>query len=377
MLRRTKSLPIRIQFDGAAHARCSCRLKEFFYSFLPANLDRTQDIAWVAGAQLVSTFIESLNHPAPLLESVSIRIPGNQARGENVSLFNGSAPVLRELVMEGLNVSWDHLSSFSNLTCLRISNSELTRLEHILAALATFQELEVLELRRCLPPHSKATTSFPITALNNLKELKLQGSMNAVSNLLDYIRFPPTTSTTLNLGAITNHDKSRTNFEFLASHEFHCENLLEIELWPNACRFRAHGVLIDVASRTDSPLFLTILDAFAQSSGLQSLVMELHEPVNLSWQAVFARVPRFTSFKVTSQLTTEMMDALIAEPWPALQELHFGLKRPIDAEDGRLELFKEFLRSRFFGLEVTAGYVTARRREIQAVTLGLVDNFVC
>ncbi|TFY59749.1 hypothetical protein EVG20_g7672 [Dentipellis fragilis] len=172
------------------------------------NLSRIQNFGLSGTLAEFSSIFPVLLGPAPVLEKAALT---NQLWRQGTipapslpsNLFNQFAPRLRYLRLNGWNISWPFLK-FNTLVNVHLSRdfeslTEAGEFGEVLAALSRMPLLEVLHLKRVLPPLplSAPGRSYYIpdgvVALPSLREFVLADTIRRCHLALDHIATPPTT----------------------------------------------------------------------------------------------------------------------------------------------------------------------------------------
>ncbi|KAF8870714.1 hypothetical protein BD779DRAFT_1680866 [Infundibulicybe gibba] len=152
------------------------------FKFLDLDIPRDED---------AYPFFKMFSRSAPLLWHMKILNLGHQTFAFPDNFLGGNAPKLRHLSLStGSRIPWDS-GLFTNLVTLEVNTfgergSGLS-LEKLLSALARMLGLEILTLRRCLPPPPPSTVAPSRVNLLNLGRLELVGPLNHCTSFLNRI----------------------------------------------------------------------------------------------------------------------------------------------------------------------------------------------
>ncbi|KAF8877025.1 hypothetical protein BD779DRAFT_1558810 [Infundibulicybe gibba] len=135
-----------------------------------------------------------------MLEDLTVSTPcANSSFVLPQDFLGGCASNLRHIKLSTtVLVPWGS-ALFSNLTTLERDNLRLSSLEMLLAALTKMPGLELLTLRKSIPPPAHSPMRCPCVDLPNLKQLELTGLPSRCTDFLEKITISANTTLLLNL----------------------------------------------------------------------------------------------------------------------------------------------------------------------------------
>lgn len=204
VLERSSARLIDVEFDPAPKARRHQTLEDPFTAFLdilgPATRRlRTLNIAPRFGLEDPPS--DFWKFPAPCLKRF---IFTNSAvwKMENLELFDGNCPNLREIEVVGANCKWSQ-AAFKGLESLQLSQVSFNSVGDILDIIRDISQLKRLEICACEVQEEVLTDPEPVSP-SHLQFLHVgfdeeYGSLGATEQLLEYISAPAQCSLSISL----------------------------------------------------------------------------------------------------------------------------------------------------------------------------------
>ncbi|TCD71719.1 hypothetical protein EIP91_005485 [Steccherinum ochraceum] len=212
-LERSKQIPLRLQVLRVTD-RWTSTLK-----ILATQMDRVEDLAFVASLEQAKRFVDELPPDAPLLRSLhafdrtSDETPRATVRNYPLLPFSFSkwnTPALRNLQITNYRIVWTRGAFPSSLTRLSVIGAETVGYSDVVDALQGLQSLVHLHLTNVFPsglPHQSRQQK--LLSLPNLDGIELSGAILPTIYFIDHCRFPPETHISYTFDTRWNEDLLR------------------------------------------------------------------------------------------------------------------------------------------------------------------------
>ncbi|KAH7923980.1 hypothetical protein BV22DRAFT_1035737 [Leucogyrophana mollusca] len=269
---------------------------------------RAKDLHLVATEDSLRRLLNDIKEPAPLLESLSLKIPRShtfftlEAYKIPEAFLGGMTPRLRKLVLYKCELAWDS-PILGNLIHLDISgtvSSGSPTLAQVLAALARMQALESLSLADIIPllPMPPVSYHKPV-ALSRLRHISLKGEADRCAQLLAHLTYPRAVILKLACTTSVIHGPDFSSiFPFVSAFEpssIPSELRLHSASLTNLCIQLCKAVRNRVSMPTDS---------FGESPSERFEDSDVHFELNLSWAYMSIDQAQRLAVTVCGQLPT-------------------------------------------------------------------------
>ena len=204
MLQRSQDAPLDIKYRVPSGSPCPDPESQGAIVEALSNISRVANLS----LRLIPAFdewqpLDSLEKPAPILHTLSIRFYAHSALEEDPfpeQVLGGHAPSLRKLTIEGCHFGRTY-PLMKNLTFLSLRTHDrplqspcslCPTTAQMREILSSMPDLQVLRLHNTVPFHDPAATSYdssPIK-LSRLRSVELASPVSNCTNLLSMITFP-------------------------------------------------------------------------------------------------------------------------------------------------------------------------------------------
>ncbi|THU87968.1 hypothetical protein K435DRAFT_324107 [Dendrothele bispora CBS 962.96] len=196
MLKRSRMAPITIRVTD--ESPLGIRTMNAVNTALE-HLSRVEELTLSTLQISIQKVLPAMNRSAPRLHTLCLSAsdPAHWASPAVVlqkDFMKGDTPSLTHLELKDFHLPWNS-PLLTNLTCLKLFQSDSSSsptLEEFVETLSRMPGLETLELKNVLPTETVSSSQEVI--LSHLRNIRLEGKVEACAGALNHITFPSTTT---------------------------------------------------------------------------------------------------------------------------------------------------------------------------------------